>query len=132
MKTYLIALILQIATNYNLPPYLLVAIAEVESEWNVEAIHVNNDGTIDRGLMQLNSSWFNHDNWYDPVVNINAAAAHIAGLRQQGLQWYQIAVAYNCGVSRLRNPPLASITYAIKVFNTWESYDSNFMMYVGR
>jgi soluble lytic murein transglycosylase-like protein len=131
MKT-LLSLIITIAMTYNIPPYFMVAIAEVESDWDVNAIHYNKNGTIDYGLMQLNSSWFNHLQWNDPVVNITAAAQHIIWLRSQKLSWYQVAVAYNCGFYALPYPPAASLNYAAEVYAVWQRYDKQFTLYVGR
>jgi soluble lytic murein transglycosylase-like protein len=132
MKAMLIALILQIAPIYNIPPYFMVAIAEIESEWHFDAIHVNTNGTIDYGLMQLNSSWFDHVNWADPKTNIKYAAMYISDLRAEGLTWWQIAVAYNCGIGRLSNPPAQSIDYAARIFEVWAQYDRAFNIYVGK
>jgi soluble lytic murein transglycosylase-like protein len=132
MKATLIALILQIATQYNIPPYFMVAIAEVESQWDVSAINVNNDGTVDRGLMQLNSSWFTDNRWCEPEINVKHAAMFISMLRSTGLTWWQVAVAYNCGLGNMAEPPNSSIDYAVQVFETWASYDRGFSLYIGR
>jgi len=43
--------------HYRVNPYLLYAIAKVESGLNPHAINRNKNGTIDRGIMQINSSW---------------------------------------------------------------------------
>jgi soluble lytic murein transglycosylase-like protein len=132
MKAALIALVIRIATIYGVPPYLMVAIAEVESNWNTNAININTDGTLDRGLMQLNTSWYTDDNWADPETNITAAAKHILFLKSfANFNWYQVCVAYNCGVARMNNPPEKSIAYAIKVFEVWALYDRRFIYYVG-
>jgi soluble lytic murein transglycosylase-like protein len=125
-------MIIRIASLYNVPPYLMVAIAEVESKWNVEAVNVNTDGTIDRGLMQLNSSWFNDDGWADPEVSITHAAVLIQELRDHGLTWWQVAVAYNCGIGRIEDPPASSVEYAVRLFELWASYDRSFYQYIGR
>jgi soluble lytic murein transglycosylase-like protein len=132
MKAALIAMILQIAPQYDVPPYFMVAIAEVESEWNVNAVHVNSNGTKDLGLMQLNSSWFAHSQWNDPEVNIRHAAVHIDALRNRGLTWWQVAVAYNCGIGRLKNPPARSVDYAAQIFTAWGQYDRAFNTHIGR
>ncbi len=43
--------------RYGIPPALLQAIAKVESNYDPTAIHQNQDGSTDRGLMQINSWW---------------------------------------------------------------------------
>lgn len=131
-KAALLALVLRTAAMYNVPPYLMVAIAEVESAWNPNAIHRNNNGTEDRGLMQLNSSWYTNPWWYIPECNVVAAAKHIVSLRDKGLSWYQVTIAYNCGFNRIMNPPNSSLDYAVEVYRVWSMYDSRFSLYVGR
>jgi soluble lytic murein transglycosylase-like protein len=128
----LFSLIVSIATAYDIPPYFMAAIAEVESDWDVNATHINNNGTIDYGLMQLNSSWFNDPQWNDPEVNITAAAKHIAELRLKKLSWWQVAIAYNCGFYRLSDPPAKSIDYAVAIYDVWQRYDKHFITYIGR
>ena len=44
------------ARYYHVDPYLLYAIANVESGMNPYAVGQNRDGTRDVGLMQINSS----------------------------------------------------------------------------
>ncbi|MBI4950347.1 MAG: lytic transglycosylase domain-containing protein, partial [Deltaproteobacteria bacterium] len=42
---------------YNIPPDLLRSIALVESNHNPAAVNRNMDGSMDYGLMQVNSRW---------------------------------------------------------------------------
>jgi soluble lytic murein transglycosylase-like protein len=100
----------------------MVAIIETESNWNPEAINTNSDGSIDRGLGQLNSSWFHNEDWRDPVVNIRYALLHLEYIRTQCDSWYQATIAYNCGLGRISNPPIQSVDYAIRVYETWGRY----------
>jgi soluble lytic murein transglycosylase-like protein len=133
MKEALVALILSIAPMYDVPPYLVVAIAEVESNWNVNATNQNKDGTVDRGLLQLNSSWFRHTEWTNPSINIYYGFEHLQWLRSQTDSWWAATVAYNCGLSRLSNPPDKSVSYAVKVYETWERYAPHeHKRYIGR
>lgn len=46
--------------QYGVNPRLLKAIAIVESSLNPRAINVNKNLSIDRGIMQINSSWDKH------------------------------------------------------------------------
>lgn len=63
---------------YNIPPLLLKNIATIESANNPNAIRINDNGTRDYGLMQINSIHFktlqqwgiNEHNIMDPKVNI--------------------------------------------------------------
>ena len=66
------------AAYYGLDPLLLRAIARVESNYNPRAFRRNPDGTVDVGLMQINSFWFPHvvragfspgDLW-NPCINV--------------------------------------------------------------
>jgi soluble lytic murein transglycosylase-like protein len=64
--------------QYNIPPLLLKKIATIESGINPKAINKNANGTVDYGLMQINSShlrrlsqWgINEQNILNPKVNI--------------------------------------------------------------
>jgi soluble lytic murein transglycosylase-like protein len=114
----MIELILITALEFNLPPAFVLAIAVVENpQFNTNAIHLNNDGSHDRGLMQLNDSWFTDERWATPKVNIRAACTLIKWLKSMDLNWWQVAIAYNCGYGRLveGNIPNVSIDYANRV-----------------
>ncbi len=43
--------------RYDINPYLLFTIAQVESNLNPQAVNRNKNGTYDIGLMQINSRW---------------------------------------------------------------------------
>lgn len=67
---------------YNIPPLLLKKIATIESGINPKALNRNANGTLDYGLMQINSThlrrlskWgITKDNILDPKVNIYAGS----------------------------------------------------------
>lgn len=117
MGAKLLSLLLSIAAEQQVPESILISIAMVENpRGNAYAINHNTNGTIDRGIMQLNSSWYTSDRWHEPEHNIRAAARHLRWLKSQGLSWYDVAVAYNAGLGRVRKPPRASVNYADRVF----------------
>jgi soluble lytic murein transglycosylase-like protein len=118
------ALILAIALEVGVPPYFALAIAYTENPTlNPLAVHKNPDGTFDRGIMQLNSSWYK-GNWQDPETNIRAGCEHIKWLLSlPGMNYWLVCVAYNCGYGRLlEKPPDISIEYANRVFARWNVY----------
>ena len=43
---------------YQVSPLLLRAIAKVESNFNPKAKNINKNGSVDIGIMQINSGWF--------------------------------------------------------------------------
>jgi soluble lytic murein transglycosylase-like protein len=127
LSAFIISLVLELAPIYNVPPYLVMAIITQESQGNRWAINENDNGTLDRGLMQLNSSWFSGD-WSDPETNIRAGMEYLRFCYDNQPNplpsWYQAVIAYNCGIRGLINgPPDTSIEYAINVFNYWNHYD---------
>ncbi|MDR0656770.1 MAG: transglycosylase SLT domain-containing protein [Treponema sp.] len=119
------AMVLAIAIETGIPPYLALSIALEENQTlNPLAVHINSDGSRDLGVMQLNDSWFKGQ-WQDPEANIRAGCALIKWLIQQpGITTYwDVAVSYNCGYGRfLKKPPDVSIEYANRVFSRWNVY----------
>jgi soluble lytic murein transglycosylase-like protein len=117
-------MIITIALEVGIPPYLALSIALEENQtMNPLAVHINPDGSRDLGIMQLNDSWFK-DNWQDPETNIRAGCEHIKRLLSlPNMNYWLVAVAYNCGYGRLREkPPDVSIEYANRVFARWNVY----------
>jgi soluble lytic murein transglycosylase-like protein len=117
----IIALILTIATEMGLPPYFVLAIAlEENSTLDPLAVNVNANDTVDRGIMQLNSSWYNGD-WQCPQVNIRAGCEHIRELANKpGINtWFGVAIAYNAGYGRINDPPQSTLTYASNVMERY-------------
>ncbi|RMH00507.1 MAG: lytic transglycosylase [Aquificota bacterium] len=65
--------------RYGVDPYLLVAIAKVESNFNPRAVNTNKNGTRDYGIMQINSYWVERYKlpleWvFEPCYNIHMGA----------------------------------------------------------
>jgi soluble lytic murein transglycosylase-like protein len=119
------ALILAIAIEVGVPPYLALAIAIEENDTlNPLVVHVNEDGSRDQGIMQLNDSWFRGD-WQDPEINVRAGCLLLKELMgKPGMNFWQVCVAYNCGYGRFLKepPPDSSIEYANRVFARWNVY----------
>ena len=128
MFEYIVVLILTIAAEVGIPPNFALAIAlEENPRLDPLAQYVNEDGTIDRGIMQLNSSWYN-GNWQDPETNIRAGCLHIKSLIQEEVlnTYWAVAVAYNCGYARYtseRGPPESSAGYGARVMHRWHELE---------
>lgn len=131
LDAFIMTLILQIAPQYDVPPYLIAAIIIKESDGNPNVINRNNEnGTIDRGLMQLNSSWFNDDNWDCAETNIRAGCQHLRFMydatKAKSPYWWAAIVSYNCGLRWHKNnsePPVHSINYANSIIKLWFELD---------
>jgi len=114
------------AHYYHVDPYLLYAIANVESGMNPYAIGTNHDGTHDVGLMQINSSHFTelerqgineYRQMAEPCTSIMVGASILSGMiKVYGYNWEAVG-AYNAGLKRENYPQ--RMVYARKV---WKKY----------
>ncbi len=108
------------AANYSgVNSDVLVAIAKVESGFNENAVHKNRDGTVDIGIMQINSihlhllaeAGINKNDLFNPCLNIHVGAQILKKcIEKYGNTWRAVA-AYNPG-----DP-----TYPHKVFRAMSS-----------
>jgi len=118
------ALILAIAAETGVPPYFALAIAlEENSALDPLAWHENENGTADRGVMQLNSQYFDID-WQDPETNIRAGCLLLRELmgKPEASTYWMVACFYNAGYSRCISepgPPSQTIEYAGRVMDRW-------------
>jgi soluble lytic murein transglycosylase-like protein len=127
MQPAIIALILAVAAEAGIPPNFALAVALTENPGlDAEAVNTNADGSLDRGIMQLNDKWFAGE-WQDPEINIRAGCMHIKALSMRGLNWWQVAISYNAGYARLATgkPPDSSIEYANRVLARWQELEGN-------
>lgn len=130
LASWIMELVFLIAPQYNVPPYLVASIILVESGGNPSAVGYNPNGTIDYGLMSLNSSWYDDPNWSDAASNIRAGCQHLRRLYSRTYRaspnWYAAVISYNCGLGRFLSdagPPGKFIDYAAKVFKIWNGLD---------
>jgi soluble lytic murein transglycosylase-like protein len=115
------------AHRYHVDPYLLFAIAKVESGMNPYAVGLNHDGSRDVGLMQINSSHFASLRRYgideyrlmsDPCTSIMVGASILSDMiKVYGNNWEAVG-AYNAGLKRENYPQ--RMVYAHKVWHKYQ------------
>ena len=95
--------ILRSARKYQIYPGLIEAIIAVESNFNPRAINRNKNGSVDVGLMQINSFWFPRlkkygisvEDLFDPCVNVEVGTWILAQcVAEHGYTWEAVG-CYN-------------------------------------
>lgn len=124
--------ICDLSSELDINPNLIVAILMVENpEFNQEAMHRNENGTVDCGLFQLNDRYiwttFKSNYWFDNIEldpfnwkhNSYIAMHHIKSLQDQLKLQDDVIMAYNCGIGAVMNGtiPAATKVYLAKVKN---------------
>ena len=124
--------ICDLCNELSLDSDLVVAILMVENpEFNKDAVHRNENGTIDVGLFQLNDRYlwttFKDSYWFDNVEldpfnwkhNAYIAIHHLEQLQKRLKVTDDVIMAYNCGIGAVMNGnvPAATKVYFCKVNN---------------
>lgn len=114
----------QAGKRYGIEPELLKAIATVESGLNPKATNKNSDGSIDLGLMQINSTHLpklekmnitEKSLISDSCQNIMTGAWILAGnIKKYGYSWDAVG-AYNAGTANTPQRDLLRKKYASKI-----------------
>lgn len=94
--------------RYGVEVRLLIAIAKVESDFNMNAVNINKNGSMDYGVMQINSRWKSRlaslgISWHEVIasacMNIHVGAWILAtNFQSWGVSWNSVG-AYNAGFS---------------------------------
>ena len=109
--------------RYGISPNLLMAMALAESGLNAWAWHSNSDGSVDVGVMQINSVWFPLLQRYGiasamlwhPCYNIHVGAWILAkDIRRYGYTWEAVG-AYNAGTRQDLETERRREAYALRV-----------------
>ena len=120
------ALIIAIAVEVGVPSNFALAIA-LEENWSLNPNAVskpNRDGSVDLGLMQLNSYYFGHVDWRCPDTNARTGVGLLRELMSLAYlhTYWGVAVSYNAGsrwAARGQDPPPTSVVYANRVMDKW-------------
>jgi len=119
------------ANEYGVPASLALAVAQVESNFNPNAVSpTNTNGTTDYGVMQINSanvSSLGLTDPLDPQQNIDAGVSMLAQLyNQYGGDTTQVLWAYNAGPGSVTsgNMPPSTASYVADVLAAQPSYGS--------
>lgn len=117
------------AERHQVPADLLRAIACVESNFNAYAVNRNRNGSVDYGVMQINSSWLPElskfgirpDHLWDACTNIYVGAWVLAQkIRAFGFNWRAIG-AYNAGLKQTPLREYLRYEYAKKVYGVLDN-----------
>ena len=130
-------LILYYASMLNIAPALAFALCEEESGYNPIAMNRNQNGTIDRGLFQLNSATFPNLktlDFHDPGLNTWHGLSHLrwcldnAGTEVSGL------AMYNAGVNRVRSAetPKRTLDYVSRILKKERKIEELFIVEYAR
>lgn len=116
------------AKMYSIDPALLVAIANVESGISMDAVNSNANGSIDYGVMQINSRWEGPlqeqginfaEVKTSPCLNIHVGAWVLASnFANTGIDWFAVG-AYNAGYSPKERSRAIRRSYASKVYKSY-------------
>ncbi len=107
--------------RYAVDPYLLASIAKVESGFNPKAINRNKNGSIDYGIMQINSYWIMRYKipfeWLkEPCYNIHFGAMVLRNCIDIHRGNLQLAIdCYNKGARASGNS-----LYVLRVYNSYK------------
>lgn len=117
------------AKNYNLDPWLLMAISKTESSFNIYAINVNKNKSTDIGIMQINTFWLDTLKKYNIYQKdlFNACTNIFVGawILKQNINHF----GYNIdGIGAYNSPRNVKIrrNYATKVIKNYEQLIKDF------
>jgi len=108
------------AAKFDIPPALAFALSWEECHYKVRAINRNLNGSVDRGLFQLNSASFPNlkvEEFFDPGVSARYGLAHLRWcLDHAGTEVAALAM-YNAGTHRVRSAgtPKSTLDYISRI-----------------
>jgi hypothetical protein len=117
---------------FNIPPALAFALAWEESQLNPLAVNgKNKDGSIDRGLFQLNNRSFPHleiQAYFSPDVNSWHGMSHLRFCIDTGRSEIAALAMYNAGTGRVSSAgaPRATLDYISRILENKSKIENSF------
>ena len=125
--------ILDAASEFNVSPSLAFALAYTESRFKTNANHTNVNGSIDRGLFQLNSYSFpnlSEEEFYDAATSAYYGMSHLNYCLEAAGSDSLIAglAMYNAGRNKVDKigTSRATLDYISKILDYQKKLDSSF------
>jgi len=130
--------ILANADRFNVPPALAFALCWEESRFNPRAINrANRDGSIDRGLFQLNNRSFPQMeilSFYEIETNARNGISYLRQCLDTGGSEVSALAMYNAGAGRVRSTgaPHVTLNYISRILDNRQNIENRFISKLGR
>jgi len=117
---------------FDIPPALAFALCWEESRFNPNAINKKNrDGSVDRGLFQLNNKSFPHLDilsFYDIKINARNGVGHLRNCMNSSGNEISALAMYNAGTGRVRSTgaPEVTLNYTSRVLGNRRKLETRF------
>ena len=124
--------VLSKAYMYNIPPALAFALGWEESRFNPKAVNTKNrDGSIDRGLFQLNSRSFpglESHAFFDLETNTRYGMSHLRHCLDLGGTEITALAMYNAGTGRVSSAgaPKETLNYVNRILTNRKRIETHF------
>jgi len=124
--------ILDSCDEFDIPPALAFALCWEESRFNPNAINKKNrNGTVDRGLFQLNNKSFPHLDilsFYDINTNAHYGVGHLRFCMNSSVNEISALAMYNVGTGRVRSTgaPEVTLNYTSRILENRRKVENRF------
>ena len=125
-------MIIEKSKKYGIPVHLALALINAESQFNPNAKNRNTDGSIDSGLMQLNSNTFDEysqKQLMNPDTNTTLGLIYLRDMYDRLGTWEKAVMAYNAGPYRVEHgkAPDRTVAYMYKIMQEERDLNSQFL-----
>jgi len=124
--------ILESCDEYDIPPTLAFSLCWEESRFNPNAINrKNRDGSVDRGLFQLNNKSFPYldiMSFYDINTNAHYGVGHLRSCMNSSGSEISALAMYNAGTGRVRSTgaPEVTLNYTSRILDNRRRLENRF------